>query len=212
MKLLPALVLLCCVPCVYTITCMFPPTTYTQCPIIPGGIIRITYTLGTSTNTGSALYMNSCPMPGDCQTTVSQGTVRSTSAVPPLYMVTSLTLHDNIYNVLQEYVSTETGTIIGPFDVNLSPNGEPVGQLAYYNRDGVTVTVQYIYNCVGGSTWSTTGIGLPCNTCTVCGTGQYASSACISTRDALCTACTVCGTGKYASSACISTSNALCTA
>jgi cysteine-rich repeat protein len=57
-----------------------------------------------------------------------------------------------------------------------------------------------------------TGDGQTCNTCTVCGTGDFASTPCTPTTDAVCSACTEgCQKGKYESQPCGGNSDLVCT-
>jgi hypothetical protein len=50
-----------------------------------------------------------------------------------------------------------------------------------------------------------------CRPCTTsCPTGQYISSSCIATVDAVCSSCTTCPDGQYSSSSCTPTSNVVC--
>jgi hypothetical protein len=56
-------------------------------------------------------------------------------------------------------------------------------------------------------------VGSPASqACSQCGTGNYATSACTSTTDAVCTACKSCGAGSRVTTACSATSDAVCQA
>ena len=217
MKLLPALVLLCCVACVYTMTWSIPPHSSLGLYLNPGGIFTIQYTL-TVPYSACGLSMMTCPTAA-CTTT----TVKQYVSVGFLFNQSS----DGVfYNQLKEYIVPGT---IGPFDVDLSP----YGKLDFYNAEAATVTIAYDYAnpCITGSTWSTTG-KTPCNacgtcsagstymqsacnatsniwckSCTPCGSGKYVSSACTATNDTGCLSCTVCGAGKYSNSACTGNTN-----